>query len=64
MRLKEEAIIDANMKIEKVSAAIKAHFAWFDKFRSAIDSGKSEFIPAMVAKDNQCEFGKWIYTDL
>jgi len=56
--------MDANMKNEKVAAAIKAHFAWFERLRAAIDSGKSEFVPALVAKDNQCEFGKWIYADL
>lgn len=46
---------------EKIETAIAAHSAWKSKLRSAIDTGKSDFDPRIVAQDNQCEFGKWIY---
>jgi hypothetical protein len=59
-----EAHMDAKKKEEKVEAAIKAHFAWFDRLKNAVATGQSEFKPEVVAKDNQCEFGKWIYSDL
>lgn len=44
--------MDTNMKNDKVTAAIKAHFAWFERLRSAINSGESEFVSVVVAKDN------------
>jgi len=56
--------MDEAQKKEKVAAAIKAHFGWFDRIRSAISSGKSEFKPEIVVTDNNCEFGKWIYSDM
>ena len=30
-------------------------------FVKAIETGKSEWTPAIVNQDNQCEFGKWLY---
>ena len=51
-------------KKEKIQIAIEAHFRWFDHLKNAIATQKSEFKPEMVAQDNQCELGKWIYTDL
>ena len=56
--------MDTVQKNEKVSVAIKAHFAWFDRLKSAITDGKSEFKPETVRVDNNCEFGKWVYSDL
>lgn len=56
--------MDAKIKTEKIEAAIKAHIGWFEKLRSAIAAGKSDFNPSIVVMDNQCEFGKWIYSDL
>jgi hypothetical protein len=61
---KKEVIMDDKIKTEKIEAAIKAHIGWFEKLRSAIATGKSDFNPVIVAKDDQCEFGKWIYSDL
>lgn len=48
--------------IEQLDKAIAAHAGWKGKLRIAIDTGKSEFDPAKVAMDNQCEFGKWFYS--
>jgi len=56
--------MDATIKKEKIDAAIKAHLAWFERLKSAIATGKSDFNPPTVAMDNQCEFGKWLYSDL
>ncbi len=56
--------MDVNQKKEKIEAVIKAHFAWFDRLKGVIATGKSEFKPDVVGKDNQCEFGKWVYSDL
>ncbi len=46
---------------EEISKAIGAHGMWKQRLRSAIDSGKSEFTPDAVAKDNACDFGQWLY---
>ena len=51
-------------KTAKVQAAITAHFEWFDKLKIAITRGRSEFKPEVICEDNNCEFGKWIYSDL
>ncbi|OFZ27251.1 MAG: hypothetical protein A2381_16235 [Bdellovibrionales bacterium RIFOXYB1_FULL_37_110] len=56
--------MDDKTKKDKIQTAIEAHFAWFDRLKQAIATQKSEFKPEVVAKDNQCEFGKWIYSDL
>ena len=56
--------MDDKTKKDKIQAAIEAHFAWFDRLKSAIATQKSEFKPEVVAQDNQCELGKWIYSDL
>ncbi len=45
----------------EISAAIAAHSVWKSRLRTAIDSGKSEFSPAVVAQDNHCDFGKWLH---
>ena len=56
--------MDAKTKSDKIEAAIKAHIAWFERLKTAIATGKSDFNPSVVATDNQCEFGKWVYSDL
>lgn len=47
---------------EEITKAIGAHGMWKSRLRSAIDSGKSEWQPDSVAKDNLCDFGKWIHS--
>ena len=56
--------MDQKTKQDKIEAAINAHFAWFERLKKTIATKQSDFKPEIVAKDNQCEFGKWIYTDL
>jgi hypothetical protein len=56
--------MDAKTKSDRIDAAVKAHIAWFERLKTAIATGKSDFNPATVSLDNQCEFGKWVYSDL
>lgn len=46
---------------EQLSGAIAAHGQWKVRLRQAIATGSSEFDPSVVAQDNQCAFGKWLY---
>ena len=48
---------------ERMEAAIRAHFDWFDRLKTAIETGKSEHSPDVVADDSQCDFGNWLYSD-
>ncbi|MBF0205978.1 MAG: CZB domain-containing protein [Oligoflexia bacterium] len=56
--------MDQNEKKAKIDSAIKAHLEWFKRLKSTVNTGKSDFKPEIVCKDNLCDFGKWIYTDL
>lgn len=47
---------------EKIDGAIVAHSQWKGRIRDAIATGKSDFNPVTVAMDNQCDFGKWLYS--
>ena len=42
------------------NVVINAHTAWKHKFRQFLE-GTEKLQAEMVAKDNQCELGKWIY---
>jgi Chemoreceptor zinc-binding domain len=42
--------------------AILAHAKWKNRLRTAIETGESEFTPGNVSPDNQCDFGKWLYS--
>lgn len=46
---------------DQIDAAIAAHAMWKLKLKNAIDSGEIPDI-ATVAADNQCAFGKWLYS--
>ena len=46
---------------EEIAKAFGAHGAWKTRIAQAIDSGHSEHEPAVVAADNRCAFGKWLY---
>jgi methyl-accepting chemotaxis protein len=41
--------------------AIAAHGMWKRRLKSAMNSGQSDVTPQVVAADNNCEFGKWLY---
>ncbi len=47
---------------DEIKKAIGAHGLWKARLRGAIDTGKSEWPVDAVAKDNQCEFGRWIHS--
>ena len=52
----------ASMTLEnEIIKAIEAHWKWKMRLRSAIDSGKLDANPVEVAKDNICDFGRWLY---
>ncbi len=46
---------------EEIAKAFGAHGAWKTRIVQAIDSGRSEHEPEIVAVDNRCAFGKWLY---
>lgn len=41
---------------------ISAHGLWKQRLLDAIKTGQSEWTPDIVCQDNQCEFGKWLYS--
>lgn len=47
---------------EQIKAAIAAHGAWKVRLKQAIENGNSDFKPDIVKLDNQCDFGKWLYS--
>ena len=46
--------------IAAINKAVGAHGAWKLKLRTAISHNKSDVVPELVARDDQCEFGKWL----
>lgn len=55
--------IEKNNLLEAIKKATGAHGAWKLKLTNAINGGKSEHNVTDVARDNLCEFGKWLYGD-
>ena len=49
---------------QRAETVIKAHIRWFQHLRKAVDTGESDMVPATVAMDTECEFGKWVQSDL
>jgi hypothetical protein len=47
---------------EQITKGIGAHGMWKQRLVDAINTGVSEWTPAIVKQDNQCEFGKWLYS--
>jgi hypothetical protein len=47
---------------DAIDAALAVHAKWRARLESAIATGKSDFIPAVVAKDDACDFGRWLHT--
>ena len=45
-----------------INKGISEHGMWKQRIVKAIESGKSEWTPSIVRQDNQCEFGKWLYS--
>ncbi|MCT4556581.1 MAG: CZB domain-containing protein [Pelagimonas sp.] len=44
-----------------IDEAIRAHGAWKDKLRSAVETGVLPKPAKEIACDNQCGFGKWLH---
>lgn len=49
--------------LNSLDKAIAAHATWKRRLKAAADTGQSDASPQAVAVDNQCEFGKWLYSD-
>lgn len=47
---------------DTITNGISAHGMWKRRLTDAIKTGKSEWTPSLVCQDNQCEFGKWLYS--
>ncbi len=45
---------------DQIKTAIGSHGLWKARLRAAITSASSEFSPAIVRKDDQCDFGQWL----
>jgi len=48
-------------ELQQIDAAIVMHSQWITELKIAIEDGSSKFDPEVVATDNRCEFGKWLY---
>lgn len=48
--------------LDSLNSGISAHGQWKQRLVEAINTGKSEWTPSIVKQDNQCEFGKWLYS--
>lgn len=46
---------------DEINKAVGAHGMWKARLKSVIETGKTDLDPEVVAQDNQCEFGKWLY---
>jgi hypothetical protein len=47
---------------EEIMNAIGAHGNWKQRLRRAIETGNSDFTVDKIKVDNQCDFGKWLYS--
>lgn len=46
----------------QIDKAIGAHATWKRRLKTAIETGQTDIDPNTAATDNQCEFGKWLYS--
>lgn len=46
----------------EISKAIGAHGMWKGMLRTAIETGKFDKPVEIVCQDNQCAFGRWLYS--
>ncbi len=47
---------------EEITKAIGMHGIWKLRLKQAIDLGSSEFSVEHISPDNECAFGKWLYS--
>ncbi len=45
-----------------ITKAIGVHGAWKTRLRSAIAARHIEIPPAVIARENMCDFGKWLHS--
>ncbi|MGO9575453.1 MAG: CZB domain-containing protein [Terriglobales bacterium] len=50
------------INVGMIEKAIAAHARWKARLRAAVDSGKFDMTPAAIKLDDQCDFGKWLYS--
>jgi hypothetical protein len=49
---------------QRAESVVKAHVQWFQHLRRAVETGESSMALAVVAADTECEFGKWVHSEL
>jgi len=59
--IQEKSVTGASIKAE-IESAVAAHSAWKTRLHDAIDKGILEIPIATIKADNQCAFGKWLYS--
>lgn len=47
---------------EEIQKAIGAHGMWKQRLRTAVATGHADITVEITCQDNQCAFGKWLYT--
>ncbi len=57
-------IMNATEKTARIQAAITVHFEWFNRLKAVVAHGSSAFKPEIVRTDNNCDFGKWVHSDM
>jgi len=45
---------------EEIDKALGAHALWKMRLRTAIHKGQLDVTPSDIARDDRCEFGKWL----
>lgn len=45
-----------------ITKAVGAHGMWKSRLKKAIESGSADITPEKAEVDDQCEFGKWLYS--
>jgi hypothetical protein len=45
----------------EIDNAILSHKVWKDRLRQAVETGELSFPVEVIAADNLCAFGKWLY---
>lgn len=49
---------------EEIDKALLAHGEWKKRLALVIEKGDRALSPEVLAKDDQCEFGKWLYLEI
>ncbi len=46
---------------EEISKVVGGHGLWKGRLATAIETGKSEYTPEQIDKDNLCDLRRWLY---